>query len=384
MKNQTLFFALFAMPSAIASTAGQMTMWSSASDVIVGGSCEYANSAQGGLASAAAQSPYITSNHYCAVDANLYDGGLACGRCYRITFEGEDTTETTGCAAAGSAIIQVVDSGSGEEFDCQETVFKEISGCGTGVMGIKYEEVECEGNGPATATIVAQNGDDAHVVFSGLQRPVASASVSVSGEQENTFVMSLVQGAWDVGTPDVKDVPVTFKLTLDNGDLVELTECFSDWPQPVGASCSAGTTIANPSGSTTTTVGGSATTTASGSPTTASSGCAAVWQQCAGNEMAATCCEQGSQCVFVSEWYSQCQPSSSDDSNPTPTPAPVTTTPAPATTAASGCAAVWEQCGGNGMASTCCEEGSQCVFSSEWYSQCRPMRRNLRGLLRGK
>jgi hypothetical protein len=33
---------------------------------------------------------------------------------------------------------------------------------------------------------------------------------------------------------------------------------------------------------------------------------------------------------------------------------------------------LWGQCGGNNYSGpTQCEQGSQCTFQSEWYSQCR-------------
>merc|ERR1719229_1139517 len=217
-----------------------MTMWSADPDIIVGSSCEYVNAAQGGLASPAATSPYITSKNYCAVSADLFEGGLACGRCYKLTFDGTDTTEH-GCPAAGSRIIQVVDSGSAKEFDCQETVFEEISGCTTGVMGISYEEVECEGTGPATATVL--DGDNAwytKMIFSGLSHSVASASITV-GEGELIQMNRNGGATWSASTPAgiSGNVAVTFKLTLDNEEIVELSECFGSWPQSTSASCTA-------------------------------------------------------------------------------------------------------------------------------------------------
>merc|ERR1719410_2213433 len=48
---------------------GQLTMWSDSATTVVGGSCEYANAASGGVNSPAATSPYIASRAYCAVDA---------------------------------------------------------------------------------------------------------------------------------------------------------------------------------------------------------------------------------------------------------------------------------------------------------------------------
>merc|ERR1712176_837352 len=280
MMSRTLFFALLATTGAIASTAGKMTMWSADSDVIVGGSCEYANSAQGGLNSPAATSPYITSRHYCAVSSDLYGSGLACGRCYRVTFDGTDTTETTGCAAAGSAIIQVVDSGSAKEFDCQETVFQEITGCTTGVMGVSYEEVECEGTGPATATVLeCGNAWYTKMIFSGLSRAVSAASIMIEGQSEPIQMNRNGGATWSASTPEAHsgNVDVTFTLTLDNQDTVELADCFTSWPQSTSASCTA--TSPDTDTDTTTT-----TTAASGS-----SNC---------GEVAAMCWQRLSRCVL--------------------------------------------------------------------------------------
>merc|ERR1712072_1496098 len=170
-------------------------------------------------------------------------GGLSCDRCYRLTFDGTDTTETTGCATAVSAIIQVVDSGSAKEYDCQETVFKEISGCTTGVMGITYEEVECEGTGPPTATIL--DGDNAwytKVIFSGLSRAVSSASITVGAGNPDIQMTRNGGATWSTSTPDAiaGNVPVTFKPTLDNDATVEMDACFNTWPQPTSASCTVG------------------------------------------------------------------------------------------------------------------------------------------------
>merc|ERR1712076_275501 len=84
---------------------------------------------------------------------------------------------------------------------------------------------------------------------------------------------------WSASTPagHSGNVDVTFTLTLDNDETVELTNCFSTWPQSTSASCTA-----TSSGDTTTT-----TTT----PAAASGGsdCAAEWQQCAGNGFADKC-----------------------------------------------------------------------------------------------
>jgi hypothetical protein len=308
------------MPCVLASTSGKMTMWSSASDVIVGSSCEYANSAQGGLSSPAATSPYITSKRYCAVSSDLYGLGLACGRCYRLTFDGTDTTESTGCASAGSSIIQVVDSGSTHEFDCQETVFEEITGCDTGVMGITYEEVECEDVGSPTATVL--DGDNAwynKMIFSGLSRGVSAASIKIGGD--DTIQMTRNSGAtWYASTPGTSgDVTVTFSLTLENDETVQLADCFNSWPQATSSSCTVSSSSSDDSSSDDSSSGDSSSDDSSSDDSSSDdsssddsssddANCIQVahWGKCAGGGMTNRCCAEGLQCYKFSEWYSQC------------------------------------------------------------------------------
>ncbi|KAH6873778.1 glycosyl hydrolases family 11-domain-containing protein [Coprinopsis sp. MPI-PUGE-AT-0042] len=61
---------------------------------------------------------------------------------------------------------------------------------------------------------------------------------------------------------------------------------------------------------------------------------------------------------------------------PTTTAQPPTTTAQPPTTTAqpqptSACAAQWGQCGGNGWTGpTCCQSGSTCKWTNDWFSQC--------------
>jgi len=284
------------------SAVGQMTMWSASDTTIVGGSCEYANYAQGGIASAAAQSPYALSKFYCAVSADLYESGLGCGRCYKITFDGTDTSETTGCSTAGSAIIQVVDSGSAKEFDCQTTAFEAITGCDTGVMGITYEEVACEGPGPATATVI-YGGDKWYtkLVFSNLPHAVATASITVGGAQP--VVMSKIGGPWAASTSAaLTDVAVTFDLVLDDGSPVTMTNCFGTWPQSTGASCTVATSEGNANSDS---ASSDANSDSASSDANSDSNCAAEWGQCGGNGVD-RCCVSGTSCFKEHEWYSQC------------------------------------------------------------------------------
>jgi hypothetical protein len=62
-------------------------------------------------------------------------------------------------------------------------------------------------------------------------------------------------------------------------------------------------------------------------PSDADSKCSAVYQQCAGKTYnGPTCCQSGSVCEFINEYYSQCVPGeSTPPTTPTVTPSPVPT-----------------------------------------------------------
>merc|ERR1712157_291594 len=132
-----------------------------------------------------------------------------------------------------------------------------------------------EGTGPATATVL--DGDNAwytKMIFSGLSRAVSAASIMIEGQSEPIQMNRNGGATWSASTPEAHsgNVDVTFTLTLDNEDTVELADCFTSWPQSTSASCTAT------------------------SADTGSSNCAAKWQQCAGNGFQDVCCEEGTQC----------------------------------------------------------------------------------------
>lgn len=126
-------------------------------------------------------------------------------------------------------------------------------------------------------------------------------------------------------------------------------------------------------------------------PTSASTGgtCQSAWGQCGGkNHQGPSCCVSGYSCVYSTEWYSQCKPASAstpaapappaDTANPAD-PAGPAAPAAPASTDGT-CQSAWGQCGGkNHQGPSCCVSGHTCVYSSDWYSQCKPSRRSLRG-----
>merc|ERR1712157_15937 len=153
--------------------------------------------------------------------------------------------------------------------------------------GVSYEEVECEGTGPATATVLdGGNAWDTKMIFSGLSRAVSAASIMIEGQSEPIQMNRNGGATWSASTPEAHsgNVDVTFTLTLDNQDTVELADCFTSWPQSTSASCTASSPDTDTDTTTTTTTTTHCTTTTTTTTTAASgsSNCAAKWQQCAG------------------------------------------------------------------------------------------------------
>ena len=249
-----------------AAADGFMTMWSDSTTTIVGGSCEYANAANGGLGSPAASSPYIASEGYCAVDSMLYSSGAACGSCWRVSYDGSPATDP---GVPGSMVVQVVDSGSARTFDCHLTAFQRITGASTGVFPITYEPVDCDvGSAGPVATVL--DGDNAwytKVIFSNLVSGVLKADLFLG---ESAFTMSRVSGGtWSASTAGKRDA-ASFAVTLDTGDIIAF-RCFDSWPVPTGSSCtgpSASTAQTTQSTTTTTTENPSTTTGTEDSTTT--------------------------------------------------------------------------------------------------------------------
>jgi hypothetical protein len=84
-------------------------------------------------------------------------------------------------------------------------------------------------------------------------------------------------------------------------------------------------------------------------PNTPTQICSEEWEQCNGkNYTGPKCCKSIYNCIFLNDWYSQCQ--FIDIGN---------------------CQKRWEQCGGyTWKGETCCNNGLFCVFINEWYSHC--------------
>merc|ERR1719336_2617530 len=211
---------------------GRLTMWSDSPSTIVGASCEYANAALGGVRAPSATSPYVASRAYCAADDALYQAGATCGACFRVTYDGSPATDP---GRAGSLVVQIVDSGSAKTFDCQVDAFETITGSRTGIFPVTYEPVDCETEGDARATVLdGGNAWYTKVIFSNLPGAVISADIDVGGK---VFPMSRVSGATWKASPAGAVGVAGFVVTLEDGSVAELSQCFQSWPVPTGSSC---------------------------------------------------------------------------------------------------------------------------------------------------
>ena len=99
----------------------------------------------------------------------------------------------------------------------------------------------------------------------------------------------------------------------------------------------------------------------SGSPSvpTGVNGCSLAYNACGGDGYEGPeCCEPGSTCEVMNEFFSMCKP------NPAP--------PGEAPSGSDGCALLFGQCGGSAewKGPTCCSKGTKCVETSTDYSQC--------------
>jgi len=224
---------LFTISSSHAKT-GQLTMWTSDPSVVTGSSCGYADPTATADGSAWL-APYVNKNLFCAANSAIFDNGAGCGTCYKISYSGTGGTDP---GRKGSAIIQIVDSGSAKEFDCELTVFQKITGATTGIFPVKYKEVPCKAT-PVTITIL--DGDNAFyvkVLVAGGTTGVKALSIKVGTV---TTKMSVSSGAtWAASLSGATNVPVQFKVTFTDGTKTTVKKCFkSGWPATSGAQCSA-------------------------------------------------------------------------------------------------------------------------------------------------
>mmetsp|Transcript_66028 Transcript_66028/g.59293 ORF Transcript_66028/g.59293 Transcript_66028/m.59293 type:complete len:125 (-) Transcript_66028:35-409(-) len=78
--------------------------------------------------------------------------------------------------------------------------------------------------------------------------------------------------------------------------------------------------------------------------------CKGKYDQCGGiGYTGATCCQNGWECIATSEYWAQCVPPP--------------------------CSEIGQQCGGGAyQGATCCVSGAMCKYQNQWYSQCVPYR----------
>jgi len=207
---------------------GQMTITGD----IIGASCEYANSQDGGISSPAATSPHVTSGRYCGVDGAKFNNGNGCGACYNVCYSGVGGTNP---GRAGCAVVQAVNM-AGVDFACNANVFDTITGANTGIFPVTYDEVACDVASPkGVATVL--DGNNAYftkAIFSDLKYAVAAATLTVG---PHSFPMQHVGGAtWQAGL-DGTTGAASFELTLTDGSITGTGSCFNSWPVPTDSSC---------------------------------------------------------------------------------------------------------------------------------------------------
>lgn len=232
-------------------TSGCMTMWSKNENVITGSHCGYAASDYGGMQFLpATRSKYISDvpHRYCAIHNRHFEGGEACGKCFRLRYDGHGTgtcsdTQENHAPAAGEGVIQVVDSGSGNhDFDCVESTFESITGYNTDRFPIDYEEVDCDTQAcdrsaedcvlhVVPSLTQKSNGylGSARVIFFNLHTGVKSvkANIGLCGEQDMKRNGALWDVSISVGGCSYK--PIIFTATLSDGEVVEIDA--TEWAQ---------------------------------------------------------------------------------------------------------------------------------------------------------
>jgi hypothetical protein len=211
-----------------------MTMWTSDVTAVRGSSCGYADPSATRLGDAWLN-PYVKRKMYCAVNNDIWAGGQACGRCYRVSYNGTGGTDP---GRAGSAIIQVVDSGSYESFDCFLDAHRAISGAITGNFPVTYRQVACRN--PSNTTVVMLDGNNAwytKVLVAGGTRGVISVKISVGGK---TYRMTRSVGAtYFAQLSGATGGSATFTVQYEAANVTTkiVRGCFRNWPVPTGTQC---------------------------------------------------------------------------------------------------------------------------------------------------
>jgi len=208
-------------------------MWTENPSDVRGASCEYASS----TATARGNgwlSPYVSGGNYCAVSEDLFKGGAGCGKCYSVSYDGSPASNP---GRAGSAVIQVVNSGAGgaNRFDCFINGFKTISGSSTGIFPIKFLPVNCLGAPPTAVILDGNNSFYVKVLFSGGATGVVSAKLRIGGAM---FDMTRSSGATFYANTNGASGQASFEVSYDNGSKATIGGCFGGaWPVATSSIC---------------------------------------------------------------------------------------------------------------------------------------------------
>lgn len=219
-------------PTTNGGTSGYMTMWTESPSAVLGSSCEYAG-ATSTANSASWLEPYVNQHRYCAVNDQMHQMGMGCGECFVIEYSGQGGTDP---GRAGSAVIQVVDSGSAKEFDCYLNVFEEITGSSTGIFPIAYTKIPCEVTGPTAVILDGNNAWYVKVLFAGGSAGVQAARMAIGS---TNYSMERVSGAtWKANLSGKENQAVTFHLSFSDGSEKTITNCFpGGWPVATSSQC---------------------------------------------------------------------------------------------------------------------------------------------------
>ena len=215
---------------------GELTWWTSSYSDVQGGSCEYAHVDsvyQGDLWNV----PYIHTGMHCAVSSDLFNDGEGCGKCFELDYGGKGGTNP---ASAGSAIIQVTNSGAGgsDHFDCFDNAFYQLTGITTGIFPISYREMDCPQ--ATNVYIVVLGGSNPwyiKVLVAGGHTSVSAMSIELDGR---TISMGRNSGAtWIADGLDNRKGPARFVVTFSDGSTETVGNCFPEWPHVgTGTQCS--------------------------------------------------------------------------------------------------------------------------------------------------
>jgi hypothetical protein len=179
--------------------------------------------------------PYVVPKLYCAVSDLLWAGGQACGRCYRVSYNGTGGTDP---GRAGSAVVQVVDSGSYEAFDCFLDAHRAVTGAVTGNFPVTYRQVPCKAPLSNTTTVVVLDGGNAwytKVLVAGGARGVVSVGMAVGGR---AYRMTRSVGAtFYAQLAGATGGAASFTVRYEGNVTKVVRGCFRGWPVPTGSQC---------------------------------------------------------------------------------------------------------------------------------------------------